>query len=136
MKQYTLITRLPSNVRRTTSAVLKDVEAESATPGEETKLTAFEGLLDYKPDSNNIDQLLHKGILDENELNSDRYTMSILSPNNKSAIVDNDSEADELLEQYFDEQFHANKDVNQFIEELKEEPKVRTQSKLDLKLRQ
>ena len=116
--------------------MLKDVEAESATPGEETKLTAFEGLLDYKPDSNNIDQLLHKGILDENELNSDRYTMSILSPNNQSAIVDNDSEADELLEQYFDEQFHANKDVNQFIEELKEEPKVRSQSKFDLKLRQ
>ena len=95
MKQYTLITRLPKS--RT-----KSVDVESNTPyGEDRQRTALENLLEYKPDSNNIDSLLHKAILDDDELNSDRFTMS-LSPTSSqlrnTMDVGNESDEDELVE--------------------------------------
>jgi hypothetical protein len=58
MKQYTLSTRVPK-LHRAGSIVID-------TPnGEEVKRTPFEDLLDYKPLTNKVDKLLHRGILGE-----------------------------------------------------------------------
>lgn len=99
MKQYTLITRLPRPSQRAKSVA----DDESTTP-DDTKRTPFENLLEYKPDSNNIDALLHKGILDERELLDDTFTMSITDPKNRPSMnqPDNESE-DEQIEEYFDD---------------------------------
>jgi hypothetical protein len=64
MKQYTLITRPPKKGFK--SIVVDDVHTPYGD--ENIKKSPFEDLLDYRPDSNKIDRLLHKAILDDYEL--------------------------------------------------------------------
>ena len=86
MKQYTLITRIPKS--RTKSAFVDD----SHTPyGDDIPKSPFEELLEYKPETNNIDNQLHIAILDENELADLHVTRSSI----KHTMTQMDDEEDQ-----------------------------------------
>ena len=72
MKQYTLITRLPKGVTQLYAS--ESVSAVDDMMG--VKKSPFEGLLEYNPDTNKIDSLLHQNILEPEELKDIRITYS------------------------------------------------------------
>jgi hypothetical protein len=75
MKQYTLITRLPKGV--TQSVNFNSSESVSAVDDMMgVKKSPFEDLLEYNPDTNKIDSLLHQNILEPEELKDIRITYS------------------------------------------------------------
>lgn len=103
MKQYTLITRLPkssSQWQRVTDSL--SIDDDTPMPG--SKRSPFEDLLEYNPDTNNIDSLLHKNILEHEELQD--ITISHSQISNNKVTANEDSEEEELVEKYFDEYFH------------------------------
>ena len=64
LKSYTLVTKLPKSRTKT----LQNVESNSENESNE-KRTHLDDLRDYHPQTDKIDALLHKQILDEDELN-------------------------------------------------------------------
>lgn len=69
MKQYTLLTRPP--LKRKRSFVYQSLPSEHPdleNHQNEQKASPYEELLEYRPLFNKIDKLLHKGILDEDDL--------------------------------------------------------------------
>ena len=75
MKQYTLITHLPKGV--TQSVNVNSSESVSAVDDMMgVKKSPFEDLLEYNPDTNKIDSLLHQNILEPEELKDIRITYS------------------------------------------------------------
>ena len=75
MKQYTLISRLPKGV--TQSVNVNSSESVSAVDDMiGVKKSPFEDLLEYNPDTNKIDSLLHQNILEPEELKDIRITYS------------------------------------------------------------
>lgn len=64
MKQYTLITRMPRNNRVRSQSVWSEGPGTALEDQGIERRSPFEDLLEYNPDSNNIDSLLHNRILD------------------------------------------------------------------------
>jgi hypothetical protein len=96
-----------------------------------SKRSPFEDLLEYNPDTNNIDSLLHKNILDHEELQD--ITISHSQISNHKVTANDDSEEEELVEKYFDEYFHPTQNVSTFLQGFKadlEAPKDRTVSRV------
>ena len=73
----------------------------------------MEQLLEYKPETNRVDQELYTAILDENELKDVTITRMSMA----TGTGENDSD-DELVEQYFEEYFHREKNVNDYLNHL------------------
>lgn len=93
MKQYTLITRLPRS-----ATVNFNHSSESVTHVSDlnkgAKRSPFEDLLEFNPDTNNIDSLLQKNILDPEEIKdiTIRYSESIQKRSPLIGSDDDDSE--------------------------------------------
>lgn len=117
MKQYTLITRLP----KSSSGYLYKATTKDSVSLEDGKLigqkrSPFEDLLEYSPDKNNIDSLLHKNILDPDELSDITISHSQISA---SKVNQEDSEEEEMVEKYFEEYFHPTQNVSTFLQGFK-----------------
>ena len=110
MKQYTLTTRVPKQGPLQGSMVID-------TPGNETKRTPFEDLLEYKPSTNKVDGLLHKAILDEIEILDDESRQSVDADDELDYTVDDDKS----MQRYFEQYYQQTQNVNAFLSVFKQE---------------